>query len=97
VNATSVQGNPLANGTSYAVAVAGTDAYGNVGPLSDPICETPEVTTDFWDKYKNEGGAGGGCATAGSTEAGAPAASFAFMAFAALVAVSFFTKRNKRR
>jgi hypothetical protein len=52
---------------TYAVAVAATDAFGNVGPLSTPICEYPEETTDFWKKYREAGGnAGGGCATAGS-------------------------------
>ncbi len=67
VVATSVGGKPLQNGVSYAVAVASTDKFGNVGELSPVVCMTPEVTTDFWDDYRKAGGkAGGGCATNGS-------------------------------
>lgn len=96
VIADSVQGHPLANGTNYAVAVAGTDAYGNVGPLSTPICMTPEVTTDFWDAYKDAGGGAGGgfCSTAGD---GMPAGSFALFGLATFVVISVMTRRIKRR
>lgn len=67
VVASSIGSAPLTNGTTYAVAVAATDKFGNVGELSDVICETPEVTTDFWGEYKSAGGqAGGGCSTSGS-------------------------------
>ena len=61
----SVAGKPLVNGTHYAVAVAGTDAYGNVGKLSTVICEFPEQTSDFWNAYKNAGGESGGGGIAG--------------------------------
>lgn len=96
VIADNVQGHPLVNGTSYAVAVAGTDAYGNVGPLSEPICMTPEVTTDFWDAYKDAGGGAGGgfCATSG---AGMPGGSLAVIGAAAAIAFSLASRRIKRR
>jgi hypothetical protein len=69
VVAENVGGQPLVNGTRYAVAVAATDAFGNVGPLSPTVCEVPAETTDFWDGYKAAGGkAGGGCATSGDEE-----------------------------
>lgn len=68
VVASSVAGAPLTNGTQYAVAVAATDKFGNVGELSEVICQTPELTTDFWDEYRKAGGqAGGGCSTNGSS------------------------------
>jgi hypothetical protein len=71
VDADSFGGKPLQNGTQYAVAVAATDAFGNVGPLSDVKCETPAPTTDFWEAYRTAGGgAGGGCATTESAPIG---------------------------
>jgi hypothetical protein len=67
VVATQIAGKPLVNGTTYAVAVAATDKFGNVGQLSEVVCETPEETTDFWQEYRNAGGdAGGGCSTSGA-------------------------------
>jgi hypothetical protein len=71
--ARTLRGQPLLNQTAenpnvmYAVSVAATDLFGNVGPLSDPKCEYPEPTTNFWDAYRKAGGdAGGGCATSGA-------------------------------
>ncbi|HVJ90909.1 MAG TPA: hypothetical protein VM580_13985, partial [Labilithrix sp.] len=49
VAATSIGGKPLTNNVTYAVAVAATDAFNNVGTLSAPSCEYPEETTDFWE------------------------------------------------
>jgi hypothetical protein len=50
--------SPLAVGTEYAVAVAGYDLVGNVGPLSSPpVCQTPVRIP----RYPVEGRAG--CAT----------------------------------
>lgn len=43
--ATSAVASGLDAGTRYAVAVASTDDFGNVGPLSDVVCETPEPGT----------------------------------------------------
>jgi uncharacterized protein (TIGR03382 family) len=60
---TTVVGGGLTNNKEYAVAVAATDKYGNVGPLSPTLCETPQETTDFWEEYKAAGGLAGGCAT----------------------------------
>ena len=60
---TTVVAEGLTNGRNYAVAVAATDKYGNVGPLSPVQCEIPEETTDFWEEYKAAGGLAGGCAT----------------------------------
>ena len=92
VVAEAVGGNPLMNGTRYAVAVAGTDAYGNVGALSSVRCEVPAETTDFWDSYREAGGqAGGGfCATSGP---GAPTGSLA--AFGIVLAAALSSLRRK--
>jgi hypothetical protein len=63
VYADTLGGNPLENGVTYAVAVAGTDPFDNPGTLSTPLCNFPEVTANFWEDYRDAGGdAGGGCA-----------------------------------
>lgn len=96
VIADKVAGNPLTNGTRYAVAVAATDAYGNVGPLSSVICETPEETNDFWNAYRAAGGqAGGGfCATSGP---GAPTGSLAALGLVVAAAVSMVRRKLEGR
>lgn len=78
-----LNGQPLQNGTTYAVAVARTDGFGNGGALSEVLCETPEETTDFWAGYRNANGQGGGCATAGGGGSVAGAAITAFVVLAA--------------
>lgn len=78
---------------TYAVAVAATDAFNNVGPLSSPICEYPEPTTDFWENYRKAGGdAGGGCTTSG-----APIGSMSAMTVIGLVAFSALRRRWSAR
>ncbi len=59
----------LTNGEPYAVGVAATDAYGNVGAVSAPICQSPsasappvETTTDAGDV---DAGGDGGCSVRG--------------------------------
>lgn len=91
VTAEEVAGRPLVNGTTYAVALAATDKYGNVGPLSSVVCERPEETTDFWNNYKRAGGDGGGCATGGDS----PAGSLATLGIAAsAIALSLARRRR---
>jgi hypothetical protein len=94
-NATEVGGNPLTNGVQYAVAVAATDQFGNVGILSSPLCETPEETTDFWEGYRSAGGGAGGgfCSTTG---AGMPVGSVAAIALACAVAMSTLRRRTNK-
>lgn len=96
VVATEVGGVPLTNGTRYAVAVAATDAYGNVGRLSSPVCEMPEQTNDFWGGYRAAGGqAGGGfCATSGP---GSPAGSLAALGMVVAAAVSMLRRKLEER
>jgi hypothetical protein len=94
VIARSVDGHPLVNGTTYAVAVAATDDFNNVGPLSDVQCEWPEVTTDFWEDYKDAGGgAGGGYCTTGNV--GSPIGSLSVLGITGMLALS--TLRRVRR
>lgn len=91
-----IQGKALENGKSYAVAVAGTDQFGNVGILSSVLCEVPEETTDFWEGYRSSGGqAGGGFCSA--TAVGVPAGSLAGLAIACAVALSSLRRRMKDR
>lgn len=94
--ATTLRGKPLSNATTYAVAVAATDAFDNVGPLSDPICEYPEPTSNFWDNYaKAGGGAGGGLCNA--TGPGMPVGSMTALATIGIAAASVLRRRRNRR
>lgn len=56
----SIGGQPPSNDRVYAIAVAATDSFGNLGAVSAPICQFPEETSDFWRTYRNEGGSAGG-------------------------------------
>ncbi len=94
--AQSVGNAPLTNGTRYAVAVAATDRFGNVGPLSEVVCETPELTTDFWEDYRKAGGSAGGCATTGS-DGGLPLGSVTSMVVGVAVAISALRRRMMTR
>ena len=93
---TTVIAEGLTNGQNYAVAIAATDQYGNVGPLSGIQCEVPEETTDFWSQYKDAGGLAGGCAT---TRVDEPFPLGTAMAGVSLVAMaaSFLRRRRNRR
>lgn len=90
-----VGGAALANGRTYAVAVAGTDSFDNVGELSSPICQFPEETSDFWADYRKAGGQAGGsfCSIDG---AGMPAGSFGFMAVGAAFGASALRRLRHR-
>lgn len=91
--ASSLRGQPLANNTTYAIAVAATDAFDNVGPLSGLQCNYPELTNDFWEAYKNAGGkAGGGCDTTSQS----PAGSMAVFGVSAAFVLATMRKRKKR-
>ena len=46
----------VTNGTSYAVAVAAFDEFGNTGAISNAACDTPKPIKDFWTLYNDEGG-----------------------------------------
>jgi hypothetical protein len=96
VTAREFKGQPLVNGTTYAVAVAGTDSFGNGGTLSSVVCNYPEQTTDFWSEYRGAGGqAGGGyCST---PAAGSAAGSGVVAGIAALSLVSVLRRRAQRK
>lgn len=96
VTAREFKGQPLVNGTEYAVAVAGTDSFGNGGTLSTVVCNFPEQTTDFWSEYRGAGGqAGGGyCST---PAAGSAAGSGVVAGVAALSLVSILRRRARRK
>lgn len=94
--ADSFGGRPLENGTTYAVAVAATDQFGNNGPLSPVVCEFPEATNDFWDNYGRAGGqAGSTCAATGAI--GAPAGGIGLLAVFGGVVVSFARRMRRKR
>jgi hypothetical protein len=87
----------LANDLQYVVAVAALDDSGNVGTLSDQVCETPVEITDFFELYRQAGGkAGGGiCSIARpGTYAGA---SVPIASVAALFAVAALRVRRRYR
>ncbi len=83
----------LRNGTPYTVVVSAVDAYGNIGPPSGQVCDSPAPTQDFWDNYvADHGGAGGGfCAL---DAVGAPLPSLAGTGF--LVSAIVLSRRRKR-
>jgi hypothetical protein len=54
--------NNLTNETHYEFVVSSVDAEGNVGPPSPMVCDFPDTTTDFFQSYRRDGGAAGGCA-----------------------------------
>lgn len=99
VIARTLRGAALENRRTYAVALAASDSFLNVGALSSVVCEYPEETEDFWSDYKNNGGrAGGGFC---SVENGAaPLGSFAVMGIVIVFGTSLvrrLTKKSVRR
>jgi MYXO-CTERM domain-containing protein len=60
VISSSIRTGRLQNGVTYAVAVAGEDAMGNAGELSEIQCGTPTLLDDFFEIYSRNGGPGGG-------------------------------------
>jgi MYXO-CTERM domain-containing protein len=87
----------LTDGIEYIVAVAATDAYGNVGELSSydgtfGTCQYPQPVSDFWTSYGGSGGQAGGsfCSGAGSP---ADAGETALLLGAALI---FVVRRRKK-
>ena len=93
---TNIAGVPLENDKVYAVAVAGTDSFGNLGELSPQTCQYPEETSDFWRDYRGSGGeAGGGfCSTTGPRF---PAGSFGVLALGVAVSVSCLRRLQRLR
>lgn len=76
-NPTATEGHvkDLTNGQSYSVAIAGVDSVGNVGPLSNLVCASPEPTDDFYQLYRDAGGtAGGGFCSVGHGPSGSKGA-----------------------
>ena len=98
VVAAKVADKDLVNGKTYAVAVAATDSFGNIGELSAPICQFPEATSDFWRDYRNGGGQSGGgfCSIDGP---GIPAGSFSLLMVGVVVGLSSLrrARRSARR
>ncbi len=88
----------LVNEQPYAIAVSATDNIGNPGPLSTVICNTPVITTDFFDSYRAAGGAAGGCNSAGEGVATAvPASGLGLLALALVRGVQQRRKRQNPR
>jgi hypothetical protein len=51
----------LQNGVTYYVAVVAVDKAGNTSPVWTMVSGTPEEVMDFWEYYKEQGGAATGC------------------------------------
>jgi hypothetical protein len=58
--ATSTTVENLVNDVPYTVAVVAVDQVDNAGVLSGQGCDTPIEVTDFYELYRQAGGAGGG-------------------------------------
>lgn len=84
----------LTNGHAYSIGVAGVDSVGNIGPLSNVVCATPEPTDDFYQLYRDAGGtAGGGFCSVGAVGKRAVGGAFAL---AALSGVALVLRSRKR-
>ncbi len=105
--ATSATISGLTDDTEYAVAIAATDAYGNVGALSTftgvsssdtsvCTCQWPQAVSDFWTSYAGAGGkAGGGFCSTSAADAPEDAGGCAMVIGAA--AISLLRRRRPRR
>ena len=84
------------NDQVYAVAVAAIDSFGNLGTVSNPICQYPEETSDFWRTYRTAGGTAGGgfCSIEG---AGFPAGTFGLLVIGVVVGLSSARRAQRRR
>jgi hypothetical protein len=58
--ATSFNITGLTNNVSYTVATSSVDAVGNIGALSNVLCEAPQVVEGFSQAYRAAGGTAGG-------------------------------------
>ena len=82
----------LKNFVDYSFAIATFDAYGNVGPLSTPICGTPQPVDDFFKQYRQAGGQAGGSFC--SLESGA-ASPVTFFVVATAAFIGIFRRRRR--
>ena len=96
IKADTLRGAPLLNLHNYAVALAATDSFKNVGPLSAVVCNDPEQTHDFWEDYKNSGGAAGGgfCSI---ESPGVPLGSFTLIGMAVVLGASVWRRSRLGR
>lgn len=85
----SIRTDRLQNGVTYAVAVAGEDAIGNTGELSQIACGTPTLLDDFFEVYSRNGGPGGGgfCSVSYGAASRAPFAGLGIGALGLLLAL----------
>ncbi len=90
----SAQVTGLTNGTSYAVAVAAYDTFGNDGDVSSAVCATPQPVDDFWKKYRQAGGTAGGgfCAL---EVVGGPAGAPVMVLGMVGIAIAFVRRRRR--
>lgn len=85
----------LTNGQLYAVGVAGEDLLNNPGVLSQIRCAAPEEVEDFFERYKFQGGLGGGgfCTMSFAARSSAPAG----VALLGLLLVALRVRRVRSR
>jgi hypothetical protein len=77
----------------YTVVVAAVDAFGNTGPPSTEVCDSPAPVKDFWQTYRDDGGtAGGFCALESVGVGGSSVAGVGF-----LFASAAYARRRRRR
>jgi hypothetical protein len=84
----------LENHTRYAVAVAGYDKVGNIGPLSVPTCGEPIPVDDFWDLYTASEAGPNMCQCSLEQSAGLPIS--AGFAGGMLAAITLVLRRSRR-
>lgn len=82
----------LTNGTSYVVAVAAFDQFGNAGAVSNASCSTPQPIDDFWKIYNQDGGNASCALEVVGTRGGGAAA-----ALMSIVGLVFLRRRRAAR
>ena len=82
----------LTNYQEYAVGITTRDAVGNVGTLSNILCQSPIEVIDFYEAYTNAGGKGGGGFCSVSSRQDHPWSLFVL----ALVSAGFARRRRRR-
>lgn len=92
-NATSLQVDGLANGSSYRCVVVAEDRSGNRTVSAPTACVTPVPVTDFWERYRS---AGGGATVACAARPAAPSRAPVALATLSLAAAALAARRRRR-
>lgn len=92
-NASSLQVDGLTNGNTYRCVVVAEDIAGNRTVSAPSACVTPVPVTDFWERYRSDGG---GAPVACSARPGPRGGSRAALVTLSVVAAALAARRRRR-